>query len=138
MVQQEIKEGGRPSAILIEDKANGSGIIQLLRQKLGNVIGIIPTESKDARAHAINVYYQGKAIEHCTDMRGMGCQAFEHMLEVYPGGLKRDVIDALTQGVMYCISKDQAAWKRAVEIWDANDRRATGGGLDFDDLFSIT
>lgn len=138
MIKEEIKEGGRPSAILIEDKANGSGIIQLLKLKLGNVIGVIPTESKDARAHAVNVYYEGKAIEHCNDMRGMGAATLEHMLEAYPGGLKRDVVDAISQGVMYLVSKDQEAWKRAVNIWDANDRHTMGAGLDFDDLFSIT
>jgi phage terminase large subunit-like protein len=136
MIKQEIKEGGRPSAILIEDKANGSAIIELLRKKIGNVVAILPKESKDARAHATNVYYEGRAIEHCNDMRGMGREAFEKMLEAYPGGLKRDIIDALAQGVMYCVSKDQAAWKKAVNIWDAHDRMV-GGSLDFDDLFSV-
>jgi hypothetical protein len=98
MLKQELLEGGPASAILIEDKANGSAIIELLRRKHSNIVAIIPLESKDARAHATNVYYEGAAVEHAIDMRGMGCKEFQSMLEVYPGGLKRDVIDALITG----------------------------------------
>jgi phage terminase large subunit-like protein len=136
MIDREIKEGGRPSAFLIEDKANGTAIIEQMRKKYPNVVALIPTESKMARAHAANIYYEGRATDHATDMRGMGITAFEHALSTFPRGLKKDVIDALTQALLYLASKDQEAWKRAANAWDSADRGRLGG-LEFDDLFSI-
>ena len=40
-------------SILIEDKANGSAIISMLKHEIGGIIAITPQESKEGRANAI-------------------------------------------------------------------------------------
>jgi phage terminase large subunit-like protein len=137
LIEEELRAGGRTNAILIEDKANGSALIEILRKKFSNVVALIPLESKEARAQAANVYYEAHSVEHCLQMRGgMGLAQFERFLSVFPRGLKKDVVDALAQALLYLTSKDIEAWKRAVNAWDSHDRRALGG-LGFDDLYSI-
>lgn len=144
LIEQEIKDGGPPTAILIEDKANGSAIIEILRtvKRLPNVIALCPLESKEARAHAANVYYEAACVEHATDMRGMGLAPFEQLLSTFPRGKKKDIVDALTQGLLYAASKDQEAWLRAVASFTPADRAVLGGfgddgDVDFGRLFSF-
>lgn len=149
LIKQELREGGPARGLLIEAKANGDAIIELLnhpRHGLRGVpiVALIPLESKEARAHAANVYYQAHGIEHADDMRGMGKTAFEGLLSTFPRGKKKDVVDALTQAILYAAKFDQTAWNSAMAAYSAQDRAILGGmgggddgGIDFDDLFSI-
>lgn len=150
LIKQEIREGGRPSAILIEEKANGDAIIELLRDPRHGLLGVpiialVPKTSKEARAHAANLYYAGRAIDHANDMRGLGLGPFEKLLSTFPRGKKKDVVDALTQAILYAASQDETAWRRAVDAYSSTDRAVLGGlgdgdedgGIGFYDLFSI-
>lgn len=82
---------------LIEDKANGSAIIQVLNQKLEGIMPITPKESKLARAQSIlgqvecgNVYLPKNAswvenfIEECCS---------------FPSGKHDDQVDSMTQAL---------------------------------------
>jgi predicted phage terminase large subunit-like protein len=82
---------------LIEDKANGSAIISMLRHKLGGIVPVTPKESKLARAHAIlpdveagNVYLpRGKAW----------VQDFVEECAAFPKGANDDQVDCMTQAL---------------------------------------
>jgi predicted phage terminase large subunit-like protein len=82
-------------SILIEDKANGSAIISMLKHEIGGIIPITPKESKVSRANAImgiveggNVYlpeyadFTNEFVEECAS---------------FPNGVHDDLVDACTQ-----------------------------------------
>lgn len=82
-------------SILIEDKANGSAIISMLKHEIGGIIAITPTESKVARANAItgiveagNVY-----LPEYADFTGEFVEEFAS----FPNGVHDDLVDACTQ-----------------------------------------
>lgn len=101
----------RPNVILIEDKANGSAMIDELRTTyhLGNVLGPNPDTTKESRAHAANVSYQGQVVHHNQECLGAGnlgdVNDFEGALGKFPRGLKKDVIDAHSMAVLYLASE---------------------------------
>jgi predicted phage terminase large subunit-like protein len=82
-------------SILIEDKANGSAIISMLRHEIGGIIPITPKESKVARANAItgiveagNVY-----LPEYADFTNEFVEEFAS----FPNGVHDDLVDACTQ-----------------------------------------
>ena len=82
-------------SILVEDKANGSAIIAMLRHEIGGIIAVTPKESKIARANAVsgiveagNVYLPKYA--DFTDDFVEECASF-------PNGVNDDAVDAFTQ-----------------------------------------
>lgn len=82
-------------SILIEDKANGSAIISMLKHEIGGIVAITPKESKVARASAIsgiveagNVY-----LPEYADYVGEFVEEFAS----FPNGAHDDMVDACTQ-----------------------------------------
>ena len=82
-------------SILIEDKANGSAIISMLRHEIEGIIPITPKESKIARANAItgivesgNVY-----LPRYADFTSEFVEEFAS----FPNGVNDDLVDAATQ-----------------------------------------
>jgi len=82
---------------LIEDKANGSAIISMLRHKLGGIVPVTPKESKLARAHAIlpdveagNVY---------LPRNKPWVQDFIEECAAFPKGANDDQVDCMTQAL---------------------------------------
>lgn len=107
LIEQLLKSYPGIAAILIEDKANGPALIEMLRQKHYNVIAVDPKTSKSARAHAANVLYQGRSVYHNSAMTDLVW--FEKVLSTYPRGKKKDVVDALSQQLLYLAQGDDAA-----------------------------
>lgn len=91
------------NAVLIEDKANGSSIIEVLRKKWPHVLAIDPKTSKEERAHAFNVSYVAKAVKHNQLM--LGLEGFEAALKGFPRATKKDVVDSSTMAGLYLIEK---------------------------------
>jgi predicted phage terminase large subunit-like protein len=83
--------------ILVEDKANGSAIIQVLQRKISGVIPIQPDGGKVARVNAIspaiesgNVYLpEGKEWVH----------DFIEQCNAFPSGKHDDMVDAMSQAL---------------------------------------
>jgi predicted phage terminase large subunit-like protein len=82
-------------SILIEDKANGSAIISMLKHEIGGIIAITPKESKVGRANAItgiveagNVY-----LPEYADFTSSFVEEFAS----FPNGAHDDMVDACTQ-----------------------------------------
>lgn len=82
-------------SILVEDKANGSAIISMLKHELGGIIPITPKESKVGRANAItgiveagNVY-----LPRYADFT----QEFVEEFASFPNAAHDDLVDACTQ-----------------------------------------
>ena len=82
-------------SILIEDKANGSAIISMLRHEIGGIIPITPKESKIARANAITGIVEGGNVylPEYADFTGDFVEEFAS----FPNGVHDDMVDACTQ-----------------------------------------
>lgn len=80
---------------LIEDKANGSAIIQILRKKVGGIIAVDPFGGKVSRVNAI-----AGAIEsgNCLlpDTKAF-TQDFVDECSAFPNGMHDDQVDAMSQ-----------------------------------------
>ena len=83
--------------VLIEDKANGSAIIQVLRSEIPGIVPVNPEGGKVARANAVsgvieagNVYlpkyaaFTADVVEECA---------------AFPNGAHDDQVDAMTQAL---------------------------------------
>ena len=116
-------------SILIEDKANGSAIISMLRHEIGGIIAITPKESKVARANAItgiveagNVY-----LPEYADFTGEFVEEFAS----FPNGVHDDMVDACTQFINHFkfrqadyVEDNRTDFERQLE--DFRNRRLSG------------
>ena len=82
-------------SILVEDKANGSAIISMLKHEIGGIIPITPQESKIARANAITGIVEGGNVylPRYADFTGEFVEEFAS----FPNGVHDDLVDACTQ-----------------------------------------
>jgi len=85
-----------PSAILIEDKANGPAVIDTLKREIPCVIPVKPAGGKEARASAVspqieagNVYLPDPALNPWVDDFIEECANF-------PNGTNDDCVDAMS------------------------------------------
>lgn len=91
------------STILIEDKANGSAVIDTLRAKVPGIIPVTPHESKYARANAVSPFIEAgnvhlpegaDAIVGSTDPEELIVEAAS-----FPNGAHDDQVDATSQAL---------------------------------------
>lgn len=83
--------------ILIEDKANGSGIIQTLKATISGVIGYSPDVSKEARASAASVFWEAGDV-HLPEREFVAEFIEEHIR--FPRGRYDDRVDCANQAIL--------------------------------------
>lgn len=98
-------------AKLIEDKANGTAIINSLSAAVVGLIPVTPKESKEARASSVsplweagNVYIPEDSVEWVGD--------FVRELLEFPSGSHDDQVDAMTQALSYMAGSGVMEWAR--------------------------
>ena len=99
------KKHNRITAKLIEDKANGPAIIDVLKKKTNGVIAINPKDSKEARAHSVTPLYQGGDVflpKKC-DAPWVGSYIEEHVS--FPYAKYDDQVDCANQALDYLKGK---------------------------------
>lgn len=91
----------RAIAKLIEDKANGTAVIQMLRDRIAGLIAIEPEGGKISRAHAVapeveagNVYLPHPALYPWVNEFIESCAGFPNLAH-------DDDVDAFTQALIY-------------------------------------
>lgn len=82
-------------SILVEDKANGSAIISMLKHEIGGIIAITPKESKVARANAITGIVEGGNV-YLPEYADFTAEFVEEFAS-FPNGVHDDLVDACTQ-----------------------------------------
>jgi phage terminase large subunit-like protein len=80
---------------LVEDKANGSAIISMLKHEIGGIIAISPTESKVARANAITGIVEAGNV-YLPEYADFTSEFVEEFAS-FPNGVHDDMVDACTQ-----------------------------------------
>jgi predicted phage terminase large subunit-like protein len=81
----------------VEDKANGSAVIDTLKLEISGIIAITPTESKESRASAISYVVEAGNI-YLPEEEAW----YEELLDeltAFPNGKHDDMVDALTQAL---------------------------------------
>ena len=93
---------------LIEDKANGTAVINTLKKHISGIVPITPKESKVARASATstlweahNIYIPDKNKNRWVELE------YEDELLKFPGGLHDDQVDCTSQALNDLMSKQE-------------------------------
>ena len=87
-------------AKLVEDKANGTAVIDSLRKEIGGIIPITPKESKEARASAVSPFVEAGNV--CLPVQDIALFDVDGLIEeatVFPNGQHDDQVDALSQAL---------------------------------------
>jgi predicted phage terminase large subunit-like protein len=88
------------TALLVEDKANGTAVIDTLRQRIAGLIPVNPTDSKYARATAVAPFIEAGSVflpdpsVALFDVEGLVDEA-----AAFPNGAHDDQVDATSQAL---------------------------------------
>ena len=83
---------------LIEDKANGSAVIDVLNQEIMGLIPVEPYGGKEARAQAVSAAVESGNIYLPKNARWLG--DFIEECAAFPNGSHDDQVDAMTQALI--------------------------------------
>ena len=83
---------------LVEDKANGSAIIDTLKSEIGGIIAVNPEGGKEARAAAVQPQIESGNVYLPDGAPWLG--AFVEEFAMFPRGRHDDQVDALTQALI--------------------------------------
>ncbi len=86
-------------AVLIEDKANGSAVIETLSGEIGGVLPINPDGGKVARAYAMQPEQEAGNIFLPDPSNDPAIETFLSEVSAFPGAPNDDEVDAMTQYV---------------------------------------
>ncbi len=100
---------------LIEDKANGTAILDTLRSKISGLIAIEPKGGKEARAWAMQPVQEAGNIYLPEGADWV--EPFVGEFAVFPNGAHDDQVDALSQGVIYFLQSPDAVRARMMNSW---------------------
>lgn len=84
------------SAKYVEDKANGSAIINVLNKQIGGFIGVNPLGGKESRAYSVTPYIEAGNV-HLP--REAWVNDFIEECSNFPNGKNDDDVDAMTQAI---------------------------------------
>lgn len=87
------------SEILIEEKANGAAVIEVLKKNVPGIIAIVPTESKLARAHAVTSYWEAGNVYLPRPEIAPWVEVYFSELVSFPNSANDDQVDSTTQAL---------------------------------------
>lgn len=123
----------------IEDKANGSGVISSLQQRLQGIIAVNPAGGKEARASAVSPLIEAGNVFLPDPRKNPWVEALLLECDAFPHGAHDDQVDAMTQALVKTINRhyEEAIDTRteAEKLWDEvqeSDKEAASAGV-FDD-----
>ena len=82
---------------LVEDKANGSAVIDTLKSEIPGLIAVQPEGGKEARAHAVSAFVEAHNVYLPADVSWVA--GFIEEAAQFPNGSHDDQVDALTQAL---------------------------------------
>jgi predicted phage terminase large subunit-like protein len=92
-------------AVIIEDKANGSAVINVLSQKVSGFVAIQPEGGKVVRANAVTPLFEAKNVFHPHPDLAPWITLHENEMLKFPKGKNDDSVDCATQALNYLQSK---------------------------------
>ena len=89
------------SAHLIEEKANGSAIIDMLRDEIPSLTPVLPEGGKEARAHAVEGLWSAGRVLVPDPSRCPWIDEFVQEVLEFPSSINDDQVDAMTQALTW-------------------------------------
>lgn len=105
------KRSGQPSAVYIEEKANGPAVISSMKRKIPSIIGVNPKDSKTARAMPYSVQVENGNIYLPHPDYKPWVHKFIDEHAVFPLGLHDDQVDESSQAVDKLVGAER--------VWEA-------------------
>lgn len=133
--------GRWPDCVLIEDKANGSAVIQVLRERVEGVIPITPKESKEARAQSVLPLFEAGQVTVWNNC--VGASDLIEEAAAFPGAAHDDDVDCMTQALNRMRNMDAqtgeatevedffGAWGREKDKWGPLGGEPTRSYIEF-------
>ncbi|QGJ93452.1 terminase [Arthrobacter phage Mufasa8] len=84
---------------LVEDKANGTAVLDVLKAKLPGFIPVTPHESKEARASAVTPFVEAKNVWLPEAKLAPWAETLIEEAASFPNGAHDDQVDAMTQAL---------------------------------------
>ena len=99
---------------LVEDKANGTAVIDTLRSRIGGIVPINPTESKYARANAVAPFIEaGNVRLPAPEVALFDADSLVDEAAAFPNGAHDDQVDALSQALSRLLLRPERRGRRA-------------------------
>ena len=121
--------------ILIEDKANGSAIIQTLRKEFIGVIGLTPKGGKVARVNAVAPAIESGHVYLPKD--SLWTEEFVDQFTAFPAAAHDDMVDACSQCIGFLLFSGGSGYlpeakeeREERELEEASTELLTEGGYD--------
>lgn len=103
-IRDTVKKWPSAQEILIEDKANGPAVIEVLRKEIAGIVAVDPKGGKVSRANAVTFLMEGGNVfvPNTTLMHDIDDFLEEHA--AFPNGTFDDEVDAETQALSYLVT----------------------------------
>lgn len=98
-VEAFIAKWPQASTILVEDKANGTAIIDVLKANYSGIIPITPKESKEARASAVTPFVEAGNVFLPDSKIAPWVGGFVDEAASFPNGTHDDQVDTMSQAL---------------------------------------
>jgi predicted phage terminase large subunit-like protein len=108
MINAVSKKWPKSRAKLIEEKANGSAVIDMLKDSLDGLIPIEPEGGKEARANAVEPLFAANQVFIPSEELCPWIVEWERELKKFPSGKHDDQVDATTQALVYLSERKSA------------------------------
>ena len=102
------------TAILVEDKANGTAVIETLNREIAGIVAIQPEGGKVARAYAIQPEQEAGNIHLPDPTIAPWVGEFVEECSSFPLGKNDDQVDSMTQALIWLKSRRD----RAVRVFE--------------------
>lgn len=113
--------------ILVEDKANGTAVIQVLKRKIEGIIPVEPRGSKESRVNAISFAIESGNV-YVPKNRKFTHDFIEECAQ-FPNGKHDDQVDAMSQALNRLIWRPskRKKYERRKSWWEKDERRISLG-----------
>lgn len=95
----------RARAKVVENKANGPAIVDLLKKEIAGMVEFNPKGSKEERAISVTPYFEAGNIHFPDPKTHPWVHDLIKDLLMFPKGTFKDTTDALVQGILYLMDK---------------------------------
>lgn len=95
----------RARAKVVENKANGPAIVDLLKKEIPGMVEFNPKGSKEERAISVTPYFEAGNIHFPDPKTHPWVDDLIRDLLIFPKGTFKDTTDALVQGILYLMDK---------------------------------
>jgi predicted phage terminase large subunit-like protein len=117
-VQKLSEKWPRAMLKLIEDKANGTAVIQMLRTKLPGLKAVEPEGGKVNRAYAVSPQVETGNVYLPHPLHANWVDSLIEEYAAFPNGAYDDQVDALTQALHRLANKPMPNVRRTSEPWE--------------------